>query len=159
ADEIARHRVLAVGTQDAAQTLAEQADGVLDKREPGTWEVLGPDIFAATARGLTPDGLDEVIPVLEGGDAPFLASPAARGIRHVTSNGASRAPATGIGALDGIDLGPLTDVLPPIVSCSDSVEGVWMSREHFPLYEDWYLFTLDIHRDPSDQNHLVGIIR
>jgi hypothetical protein len=38
--------------------------------------------------------------------------------------------------------------LPPPATCQDPVEGVWMSHKYEPPYDEWMIFTLQIHRDP-----------
>lgn len=39
--------------------------------------------------------------------------------------------------------------LPPPASCTDPVEGVWMSHKYEPPWDEWMIFTLEIHRTPG----------
>ncbi len=38
--------------------------------------------------------------------------------------------------------------LPPPASCQDTLEGVWMSHKYEVPYDEWMIFTLEVHRDP-----------
>jgi hypothetical protein len=49
--------------------------------------------------------------------------------------------------------------LPPPAECSDEVAGIWKSHQYDPLYNDWYIFTLDINRVDGDPNRLTGTIQ
>ena len=48
--------------------------------------------------------------------------------------------------------------LPPPATCTDPVEGIWMSHKYSPDYGDWYMFTLKIHRVPGSATELTGEI-
>jgi len=49
--------------------------------------------------------------------------------------------------------------LPPPATCTDPVEGVWMSHKFNPQFGDWYIFTLEVRRAPGSQTDLRGVIR
>jgi hypothetical protein len=46
-----------------------------------------------------------------------------------------------------------------VVDCKDPIVGVWVSREHYPVYNDWYRFELTVTRDATDAATLHGVIR
>jgi hypothetical protein len=48
--------------------------------------------------------------------------------------------------------------LPPPATCTDPVEGVWMSHKFNPSQADWYIFTLSIHRTAPGAATLRGDI-
>jgi len=48
--------------------------------------------------------------------------------------------------------------LPPPAQCSDEVEGIWRSHSFWEGHGQWYVMTLEIRRDLSDRNRLVGTI-
>ncbi len=51
--------------------------------------------------------------------------------------------------------------LPPPAHCEDPVAGVWKSHKYDPRFSDWYIFTLNIERDPKSpegKNYLTGTI-
>lgn len=48
--------------------------------------------------------------------------------------------------------------LPPAADCSDPVEGVWRSHQFHEGYQEWGIFTLEIHRVPGDPSELTGRI-
>lgn len=48
--------------------------------------------------------------------------------------------------------------LPPPASCSDPVEGDWLSHTFNPRFNDWYMFTLRVRRIAPGSNELVGEI-
>lgn len=41
--------------------------------------------------------------------------------------------------------------LPPPATCTDPVEGVWMSHKYNPDYDEWMIFTLWVHRGADNQ--------
>ena len=49
--------------------------------------------------------------------------------------------------------------LPPPATCTDPVEGIWMSHKYSPNYGDWYIFTLKIQRVPGSATELTGEIQ
>src|SRR5262249_36425028 len=63
--DVARARLAVVGSEAAARALADEVGGVVDTHD-GRFVVVGPDALAGLARAATPDGLDEVVPVMPG---------------------------------------------------------------------------------------------
>ncbi|MBI2896268.1 MAG: hypothetical protein HYY06_22110 [Deltaproteobacteria bacterium] len=49
--------------------------------------------------------------------------------------------------------------LPPPATCSDPVEGTWMSHKYYPEYADWYVFSLRIRRAQGSSSGLTGEIQ
>ena len=49
--------------------------------------------------------------------------------------------------------------LPPPATCTDPVEGTWMSHKFYPEYADWYIFTLRVRRVAAGQPQLTGEIQ
>jgi hypothetical protein len=48
--------------------------------------------------------------------------------------------------------------LPPPATCTDPVEGVWLSHTYNPDFQDWYMFTLRIRRITPGSDQLIGDI-
>jgi hypothetical protein len=48
--------------------------------------------------------------------------------------------------------------LPPPADCSDPITGTWLSHAFHERFGQWGRFTLVVHRDPDDQERLVGTI-
>jgi hypothetical protein len=48
--------------------------------------------------------------------------------------------------------------LPPAASCQDPVEGVWMGRVFHQPGQDWYIYTLEIHRVSAGSAQLNGVL-
>ena len=49
--------------------------------------------------------------------------------------------------------------LPPPARCTDDIEGLWISHQYDPRYNDWTQFFLDIRRVEDSETDLVGTIR
>lgn len=49
--------------------------------------------------------------------------------------------------------------LPPPATCTDPVEGLWMSHSYYPHVSSWYIFTLDVRRTAPGARALVGETR
>lgn len=43
--------------------------------------------------------------------------------------------------------------LPPPATCQDPIEGVWMSHKYEAPFDEWMIFTLEIHRAPGAPLH------
>jgi hypothetical protein len=162
-DEVARDRVAVVGHEEAARELAEEIGGVVDRRE-GRLVVVGPDALVAAAHAAIPTGLDEVVPVLPGDAAgrPAFASAFGAGIADAHRGALRELGPTGKSEFDLSSfvkariIAPADELLPEAVDCTDPIAGVWVSREHYAQYNDWYRFELVIQRDPRDASQLVG---
>ena len=48
--------------------------------------------------------------------------------------------------------------LPPAATCRDEVTGIWKSHDFDERYQDWTIFTLDIHRVEGSETALEGSI-
>lgn len=49
--------------------------------------------------------------------------------------------------------------LPPPATCQDPVEGIWTSHDYDPRWEDWTIFSLEVHRTEPDGPLLKGAIK
>lgn len=162
-DEVARDRVAVVGHESAARELAEEIGGVVDQRQ-GRLLVVGPDALIAVAHAAIPTGLDEVVPVLPGDAAgrPAFAVAFGAGIADAHRGALRELGPTGKSEFDLSSfvkariVAPADELLPEVVACTDPIAGVWVSREHYPQYGDWYRFELIIQRDAGDASRLVG---
>jgi hypothetical protein len=158
--DVDRDRLVVVGSEAAARDLADQLEGTIEASERGRFEIVGPGAFARGARASIPSGLAEAIPVKARG---LAANRDDRGVARWLGDPAAVGWATGAGSGIGAggNAGPrlASDVLlPPPVACEDAVEGTWVSREHYPEYGDWYVFTLEVRRDAREPERLHGTI-
>jgi hypothetical protein len=48
--------------------------------------------------------------------------------------------------------------LPPPAFCDDEVEGVWRGHYFWEGHNEWYIMTLEVHRDRANPNRLTGVI-
>jgi len=49
--------------------------------------------------------------------------------------------------------------LPPPAECQDPVEGIWSSHQFWETRNQWYMFTLEIHRASPGSSELTGTIQ
>ncbi len=162
--DVARDRVVVLGSEAAAQALASEVGGVVDARG-GRFVVVGPEALAGFARAAMPDGLDEVVPVVPGDAAgrPAFSGELAAELgaveRALVRDAPVAARAFDLDAFQRERLAlPPDQLLPAVVECPDPVVGTWVSREHYPEYGDWYRFALHVRRDARDPGRLVGSI-
>lgn len=161
--EVARDRVSVVGSESAARALADEVGGVVDVHE-GRMVVVGPEALIGFARAATPEGLDEIVPVMPGDAEGRVAFASFEATLPASAREALRQP---VAAGQPFDLSafvtsritePADELLPGVVECTDPVVGTWVSREHYPDFFDWYRFELTITRDPRNPSRLVGSI-
>lgn len=48
--------------------------------------------------------------------------------------------------------------LPPAAECDDTVQGTWKSHAFNPMWQEWNLFTLTVHRRSPGSDELEGTI-
>ena len=47
---------------------------------------------------------------------------------------------------------------PPAEDCEDEVAGKWRSHSFWQGQQQWYIFTLEVHRVPGDESKLTGVV-
>ena len=161
--DVARDRVSVLGSESAARALADEVGGVVDTHE-GRFVVVGPEALGGFARAATPEGLDEIEPVMPGDAAGKAAFASFESTLPASEREILRQP---VAAGKPFDLSafvtsriaePADDLLPAAVECADPVVGTWVSREHYPDFFDWYRFELTIRRDAREPGRLIGTI-
>ena len=161
--EVARDRVSVIGSEGAARALADEIGGVVDTRE-GHMVVVGPEALIGFARAATPEGLEEIVPVMPGDAqgraafASFEATLPAREREILRQPVAAGKPFDLSAFVTSRITQPADELLPSTVECADPVVGTWVSREHYPDFYDWYRFELTIRHDPRNPSQLVGSI-
>jgi hypothetical protein len=165
--DVARDRLAVVGPESAARALADEVGGVVDVKD-GHLIVVGPDALEGIARAASPEGIVEVVPVApaDASGRPAFASDFAAGLtpdercvlHQVSPTEAPRA--FDVSAFVRSRMAePADELLPEVADCTDPIVGVWVSREHYPTYGDWYRFELTVTRDARDPDKLDGVIR
>jgi hypothetical protein len=48
--------------------------------------------------------------------------------------------------------------LPAPAECPSPVSGQWKAIVFKPRFSEWYTYTLEVHEDPADASHLLGMI-
>jgi hypothetical protein len=46
--------------------------------------------------------------------------------------------------------------LPPPAACQDPVEGIWVGHNFEARWQQWYIFTLEVHREDKTKPELTG---
>jgi hypothetical protein len=155
-------RLVVRGSDSAARELAQVLAGEVAQRDDGSWEIHAFNAFGESSRVRAPADLLEVLPGLtdEGLARRARIAPGERlpsggsGLQGSVSKAAR--PSVGIGDSSALAWDAL---LPPSVSCSDPVAGVWMSHEFHPRLGEWYVFTVDVRREHPGADALVGEIK
>jgi hypothetical protein len=154
-----RDRLTVAGTEQAARRLARMVGGDF---EPGvgadTFDVVAVDAYAEAAASWAPDELFELRPVARDEVAESADEPAEPPSLLPGAALSGRRAGMGPMLLDAHLVDPFAALARAPVSCDDPITGVWVSREYYDTYKDWYMFTLTIDRSGGDLNRLVGTI-